>query len=52
MERRKPKNTSSTSKKLWRYLKKSKISLFFAIFFVFINCVSNIGGSYLLRPNK
>ncbi|MBE6083043.1 ABC transporter ATP-binding protein [Sporanaerobacter sp. PP17-6a] len=50
MERRKPKNTSSTSKKLWRYLKKSKISLFFAIFFVFINCVSNIGGSYLLRP--
>jgi len=50
MERRKPKNTSSTSKKLWGYLKKSKIPLFFAIFFVFINCVSNIGGSYLLRP--
>lgn len=46
----KPKKTQDTIKRLLKYLGKHKAMLILAIFLVILRSVSNIAGSYMLRP--
>lgn len=46
----KPKNAKQTIKRLFAYLEKEKIKLFFVILCVIVNAAASLGGSYLLRP--
>lgn len=46
----KPKKTQDTIKRLLKYLGKHKAMLVLAIFLVILRSVSNIAGSYMLRP--
>ncbi len=46
----KPKKTQHTIKRLLSYMGKHKTTLIFAVLLVIIRSVSNIAGSYMLRP--
>lgn len=46
----KPKNAKQTIKRLFSYLEKEKMKLFFVVLCVILNAIATLGGSYLLRP--
>ena len=47
---RKPKNTKATIKRLMSYIKDDKIKIGIAFFCVLVSAMSNLAGSYMLRP--
>ncbi|MCH5211052.1 MAG: ABC transporter ATP-binding protein [Oscillospiraceae bacterium] len=47
---RKPKNTKATVKRLLSYIKDDKIKIGIAFFCVLVSAMSNLAGSYMLRP--
>lgn len=46
----KPKNTKNVVIRILSYVKKYKVRLFVALFFVLVRAITNIAGSYMLRP--
>lgn len=46
----KPGNAKQTLKRLFRYMEKEKVKMAFALFCVIISSLTNLAGSYILRP--